>query len=235
MTEAVVEFKDVKKTYGHTKALRGVSFSLSAGSFLSIFGPNGAGKSTLLKVLSTMTKASSGEIFFSGIPLKELKDDFRKNFGVISHEPFLYENLTAFDNLVFYSRLYGVKNPEEVADKLLERVELKKRKFDKVRSFSRGMLQRLSIARALVHEPEIILLDEPYTGLDQHASMVLTNILKEQFDLKKTIIMVTHNLQRGYELATDIAIVKDGKFVMYEKKENVCEEKFEDIYIEAVS
>lgn len=235
MPEPIFRLDNVKKRYGHTEALKGVTFELAEGDFMSVFGPNGAGKSTLLKILSTLTKPSEGDIFFKGTPIKKMKDDFRRHFGVISHQPFLYENLSAFENLVFYGRLYGLKDVHARADFLLKRVELLARKHDRVRAFSRGMLQRLSIARALMHDPDIILLDEPYTGLDQHASLVLTGILKEQFSLKKTIVMVTHNLPRGYELASRIVVVKGGKFTLDSKKEEIPEKEFEEIYMQAVS
>lgn len=226
-----IKLDKVKKSYGHIDALRGVSLSLEKGDFLSIFGPNGAGKSTLLKILSAQTRPTKGKVYFAGIDLSNQPNDFRKTFGVISHLPFLYENLSAFDNLKFYGKLYGVDNIEVKVEDILKKVELLDRKNDYVRGYSRGMLQRLSIARALIHEPEIILLDEPYTGLDQHASYILTNILREQFKNKKTIIMVTHNLSRGYDLSSKIAIMKKGEIVMFEQKENIPEDEFEDIYI----
>ncbi|WP_022852273.1 heme ABC exporter ATP-binding protein CcmA [Limisalsivibrio acetivorans] len=234
MAEAIFELDKVKKRYGHTEALRGVSFTLARGEFLSVFGPNGAGKSTLLKLLSTLTKPTEGDILFEGTPLKKLKDDFRRHFGIISHQPYLYENLTARENLDFYGRLYGVKELSDRIAEILERVELSHRKHDRVRTFSRGMLQRLSIARALIHDPDIILLDEPYTGLDQHASMVLTGILREQFTRNKSIVMVTHNLPRGYELASRIAVMKSGRFTLMEDKNNIPEREFEDVYLRAV-
>lgn len=226
-----IKIDEVRKSYGHIDALRGVSFSLEKGDFLSIFGPNGAGKSTLLKILSAQTRPTKGKVYFAGVDLSNQPNNFRKTFGVISHLPFLYENLSAFDNLKFYGKLYGVDNIEVKVEDILKKVELLDRKNDYVRGYSRGMLQRLSIARALIHDPEIILLDEPYTGLDQHASYILTNILREQFKNNKTIIMVTHNLSRGYDLSTKIAIMKKGEIVMFEQKENIPEDEFEDIYI----
>lgn len=230
-SSSFIKIDKVRKSYGHIDALRGVSFSLEKGDFLSIFGPNGAGKSTLLKILSAQTRPTKGKVYFAGIDLSKQPNNFRKTFGVISHLPFLYENLSAFDNLKFYGKLYGVDNIEVKVEDILKKVELLDRKNDYVRGYSRGMLQRLSIARALIHDPEIILLDEPYTGLDQHASYILTNILREQFKNNKTIIMVTHNLSRGYDLSTKIAIMKKGEIVMFEQKENIPEDEFEDIYI----
>jgi heme exporter protein A len=230
-TECFIKVDNVKKSYGHINALSKVSFELNKGDFLSIFGPNGAGKSTLLKILSAQTRPSSGKVYFNGIDLSKQPDNFRKTFGVISHLPFLYENLSAIDNLKFYGKIYEISDLQDRVNEILKKVELVDRRNDFVRNYSRGMLQRLSIARALLHEPEIILLDEPYTGLDQHASYILTNILREQFENNKTIIMVTHNLSRGFDLGSKIAIMKKGKIVYCEAKENIPESEFEDIYI----
>ncbi|MBZ4643728.1 MAG: heme exporter protein [Deferribacteres bacterium] len=226
-----IKLDGVKKSYGHIDALKGVSFVLKKGDFLSVFGPNGAGKSTLLKILSAQTRPTKGKVYFNGIDLGKQPDEFRKTFGVISHLPFLYENLSAYDNLKFYAKIYGVQDIEVKVETILNKVELTGRKNDYVRGYSRGMLQRLSIARALIHDPDIILLDEPYTGLDQHASFILTNILKEQFKNNKTIIMVTHNLSRGFDLASKVAIMKKGELALFEEKERLPEAEFEDIYI----
>lgn len=233
-TEHFIKVDKVKKSYGHINALVEVSFTLNKGDFLTIFGPNGAGKSTLLKVLSAQTRPSSGKVYFNGIDLSKQPDNFRKTFGVISHLPFLYENLTAMDNLKFYGKIYGITDLQERVIEILKKVELIDRKSDFVRNYSRGMIQRLSIARALLHEPEIILLDEPYTGLDQHASYILTNILREQFENRKTIIMVTHNLSRGFDLGSKIAIMKKGEIAFFEAKENIPENELEDIYISVI-
>lgn len=234
-SDMFIKLQNVKKSYGNFNALTDVSFDLFKGDFLSIFGPNGAGKSTLLKILSAQTRHTKGKVLFDNVELNSKPNDFRKSFGVISHLPFLYENLTAEENLKFYGKIYSVKDINKRVDELLKKVELINRKKDLVRNYSRGMLQRLSIARALVHNPDIILLDEPYTGLDQHASYILTNILKEQFEDKKTIIMVTHNLSRGYDLASKIVIMKQGKIAFMEDKINIPEYEFEDIYLAKVS
>ncbi|MCX8084239.1 MAG: ABC transporter ATP-binding protein [Calditerrivibrio sp.] len=235
MNNNLLTVENLKKKYGENEALKGVSFSLQHGDFLSIFGPNGAGKSTLLKLLSAQSRATGGKIYYEGKEISELEDDFRSKFGVISHQPFLYENLSAYDNLRFYGRLYGVSNLPFRIKEILELVELYHRKDDLVRNFSRGMLQRLSIARALIHNPDIIFLDEPYTGLDQHASNILTKILKELFSNKKTIIMVTHNLSKGFSLSTKVAILKNGLIPFFKEKEEINEYEFEDIYISMVS
>jgi heme exporter protein A len=233
-TQPLVEFKKVNKKYGHIHALRDVSLSINKGEFISIFGPNGAGKSTFLKILCTMTSPSSGDIMYEGTHLKKLQDDFRSRFGVISHQPFLYSELTALENLRFYAKLYGVENIDSRIKFLLDKVELYKRRNDKVRGYSRGMLQRLSITRALLHDPDIVVLDEPYTGLDTHASSILTKILMELFGEEKTIVMVTHNMKQGYDAASRLAIIKGGKLVFDDMKSNISIEDFEHKYTEAV-
>lgn len=235
MPETLVEFKKVNKKYGHIHALRDVSVSLNKGEFVSVFGPNGAGKSTFLKLLCTMTPPTSGQILYENTPLSKLQDSFRSRFGVISHQPFLYSELTALENLRFYAKLYNVQNIDERIKVLLDKVELYKRRNDKVRGYSRGMLQRLSITRALLHDPEIVVLDEPYTGLDTHASDILTRILMELFDDHKTIVMVTHNMKQGYDAASRLAIIKGGKLVFNEQKANISVQEFDERYIEAVS
>jgi heme exporter protein A len=235
VNSSLITVDQLKKKYGENEALKGVSFSLAEGDFLSIFGPNGAGKSTLLKLLSAQTRPSGGKIYYGETEIKDLTDDFRTKFGVISHLPFLYDSLSAYDNLKFYAKLYGVENIDFRIKEILDIVELTHRKNDLVRNFSRGMLQRLSIGRALIHNPDIIFLDEPYTGLDQHASNILTRILKELFAHRKTILMVTHNLAKGYELSSKLAIIRSGEMVFFKDKDDVNDYEFEDIYISLVS
>lgn len=235
MSEPLIQFSNVNKKYGHIHAMRDVSVSFEKGEFISIFGPNGAGKSTFLKLLCTMTSPSSGDIMYEGTPLRKLKDDFRSRFGVISHQPFLYTELTAMENLRFYAKLYGVQNIDERIKELLNKVELYKRRNDKVRGYSRGMLQRLSITRALLHNPDIVVLDEPYTGLDTHASDILTKILMELFDANRTILMVTHNIKQGYDASSRLAIIRRGQLVFDQKKADISLGDFEHAYTEAVS
>lgn len=230
-TSNIVTLKNVFKIYGHVTALKNISFDINKGDFISIFGANGAGKSTLLKILSNQTRPTKGEIFYSSIPAKKLQDSYRKKFGVISHQPFVYENLSALENLIFYGNLYGVKKAEKRAIELLKRVDLYSRRNDLIRTFSRGMLQRVSIARALVHNPEMIFLDEPYTGLDSVASLSLTNILKEQLEGNKTILMVTHDLKIGLGLSSKVIILNKGQIVYSENRSNINEASFEKLYL----
>lgn len=228
----LISLKQAVKTYGYLQALKKVDLDIFQGKSVTIFGPNGAGKSTLLKVLSMQSRLSRGELLYKGISYKKLSDDFRKHFGIISHQLFLYGNLSAIENLKFYGSLYGIKNPEKKGEELLKQLNIYKQKDDLVRTFSRGMLQRVSIARALIHNPDIIFLDEPYTGLDSFAAEKLSDILKEQLTNNKTIIMVTHNIETGLSLADTVVIMNKGKIVYNQQKSSLDTISFQDIYLQ---
>lgn len=227
----LISLKQAMKIYGHLTALRKVDLDIFKGQSITIFGPNGAGKSTLLKILSMQSRLTSGSLLYNNIPYKKLNDDFRYNFGVISHQPFVYGGLSAMENLKFYGSLYNVSNVEEKASELLKQLDLYKRKDDLVRTFSRGMLQRISIARALIHSPEIIFLDEPYTGLDNHSAQTLSTILKEQLKNNKTIIMVTHEIETGLSFADTVIIMNKGKIVYNQQKSLLDKDKFQELYM----
>ena len=237
MTETqstVIAVTGLTKTFGNLYALRNLSFSLSKGEFLTIFGPNGAGKTTLIRILSTITKASSGEIKIADLSFEDDSEKIRRQIGVIAHQTFLYENLTAEENLRFYGKLYDVENLSKKIETILSEVGLELRKKDFVRTFSRGMQQRLAIARAMLHEPSILLLDEPYTGLDQHASGMLTNWLNRLRSSEQTILMVTHDLEQGMELADRIAILVEGQLVFNQEQRGVDVKKFRQTYYDLV-
>jgi len=230
----VIAVTGLTKTFGNLYALRNLSFSLNKGEFLTIFGPNGAGKTTLIRILSTITKASSGEIKIADLSFEDDSEKIRRQIGVIAHQTFLYENLTAEENLRFYGKLYDVENLSKKIETILSEVGLELRKKDFVRTFSRGMQQRLAIARALLHEPSILLLDEPYTGLDQHASGMLTNWLNRLRSSEQTILMVTHDLEQGMELADRIAILVEGQLVFNQEQRGVDVKKFRQTYYDLV-
>ena len=237
MTEpqsTVIAVSGLTKTFGNLYALRNLSFSLNKGEFLTIFGPNGAGKTTLIRILSTITKASSGEIKFADLSFEDDSEKIRRQIGVIAHQTFLYENLTAEENLRFYGKLYDVENLTQKIETILSQVGLELRKKDFVRTFSRGMQQRLAIARAMLHEPSILLLDEPYTGLDQHASGMLSNWLNRLRSSEQTIIMVTHDLEQGMELADRIAILVNGQLVFNQEQREINLKKFRQTYYDLV-
>jgi heme exporter protein A len=207
---AAVEVRDVSKEFDRRTVLSGITFSLDPGDFLLILGPNGAGKTTLLRILATLMAPTSGDALIDGYSLQNDPTEIRGRIGFISHSHLLYRDLTTYENLRFYGAMYGVKNLDARIDELLDRVELNHRRFDVVRGFSRGMFQRLSIARALLHDPDILFLDEPQTGLDPHAVDILEGLIGELAG-KRTFLMVTHNLERSLELGTKAMILKNGR------------------------
>ena len=233
MGDAAIQTVKLSKVFGTRKAVDRVTFELPRGAFLSIFGPNGAGKTTLLRVLSTLARPTSGKAEILGIDLKEEPDHVRDHIGLISHNSMLYPDLTAQENLMFAARLYGVENPEARVEELLEAVELKHRRLDVVRTFSRGMTQRLSIARALIHNPDVVFLDEPYSGLDPHAVEIFDHLI-EQVREGRTFVMVSHDLQKGYAMCSHALVLARGRIVAFDRKENLDFDEFSRIYRETV-
>jgi heme exporter protein A len=214
------------KSYGFYPVLRGIDLNVEQGQFLALLGPNGSGKSTLLRILSGLSRANGGKVTIGGWELPQEAAAIRRQLGVVSHLPLLYDSLTAEENLMFFARLYGL--PEETREdrvkEMLDTVGLRIRATDIVRTFSRGMLQRLAIARALLHDPPILLLDEPYTGLDQNASALLDELLRRVAGLDnggRTAVMTTHNLYKAQQLTTHVAILSKGKVGYYGETEGI--------------
>ena len=228
-----IETKKLTKVFGDRKALDKVSIEVPEGAFLSIFGPNGAGKTTLVRTLATLSRATSGTALVAGFDAKEEPDKVREHIGLISHNPMLYPDLTAMENLMFTAQLYGVVNAEERVRELLRAVELDHRRFDVVRTFSRGMTQRLSIARALMNDPDVVFLDEPYAGLDPHAVEIFDGLIEQLRD-GRTFIMVSHDLQKGFDVCTQALVLARGRVVSYAPKEDIDFEQFRQLYRETV-
>lgn len=195
----------VSKDFGRIIALRNVDLSVESGEFLSIIGRNGAGKTTLLNIISGTSKPSQGSVELFGTDPSDREN--KAKLAVISHEMFLYSNLTALENLEYYASIYAVEDPAKRILEVLEEVELTLRRFDLAATFSRGMLQRLTIARALLHKPSMLLLDEPFTGLDQHAISMLSTLLMKQKAVGKTILLTTHDLHIAAELSDRYVIL----------------------------
>ena len=228
-----IETKKLTKVFGDRKALDKVSIEVPEGAFLSIFGPNGAGKTTLVRTLATLSRATSGTALVAGFDAKEEPDKVREHIGLISHNPMLYPDLTAMENLMFTAQLYGVVNAEERVRELLCAVELDHRRFDVGRTFSRGMTQRLSIARALMNDPDVVFLDEPYAGLDPHAVEIFDGLIEQLRD-GRTFIMVSHDLQKGFDVCTHALVLARGRVVSYAPKEDIDIEQFRQLYRETV-
>ena len=229
VVEPAIKTKKLSKVFGNRRAVDNVSIEVPQGAFLSIFGPNGAGKTTLLRVLSTLSRATSGSATLMGVDLKEDPDKARDHIGLISHNSMLYPDLTAEQNLMIYARLYGVVDPEARVLELLEAVELKHRRLDVVRTFSRGMTQRLSIARALIHDPDVVFLDEPYSGLDPHAVEIFDGLIDQQRE-GRTFVMVSHDLQKGFAMYTHALVLAKGKVVAFDEKDAFDFDEFSTLY-----
>jgi heme exporter protein A len=228
-----VEVRELTRTFGVRKALDGIDFELPQGAFLSIFGPNGAGKTTLVKVLTTLTAPSKGTASILGLNVVEDAVELRSRIGLISHNPLLYPDLSAEENLQFFAEMYGVESPDARVRELLAAVELDHRRLDLVRTFSRGMLQRLSIARSLLHKPEVLFLDEPYSGLDPHAVDILDSLIA-QIREDHTFVMISHDLNKGLELCSHALILAKGKIVLDAPREQIDETEFKEVYSSTV-
>jgi heme exporter protein A len=232
--ENAIEVRHLRKAFGTLKAVDGLDFELKQGEFLTVFGPNGAGKTTLIKILSGLTQPSSGTARVAGFDVTEGHPEMRKEIGVISHSTALYADLTPLENLMFFARMHGLEQPEDKALKVIEEVGLSRRRNDRVRTFSRGMLQRLSIARAVLHDPAILFLDEPFTGLDLHATNVLKEHLQRLHDRRRTILMTTHDISCGLEMCDKVALQVQGKFAFLKNIADVDRDQFELMYFDAV-
>jgi heme exporter protein A len=199
---------------GH-RALDDVSFSIEPKSITALVGPNGAGKSTLLRVLATLTHPTNGDLrLFGASDTHTDPGARRKRIGYLSHKTFLYDHLTAVENLLFYARLYSLESPGNVVEKALREARLWDRRDEPIAGFSRGMQQRLALARALLHRPDLILLDEPYTGLDRVSSRDLEARLRRERQEGRTTVMVTHDLEQGLAAADRVLLLVDGRLAL---------------------
>lgn len=223
----------VSKSFGSDRALDGVSFEITRGSFLSIFGPNGAGKTTLLRILAMLSRPTSGSLELLGTDAGQDPDGARARLGLVSHESMVYGDLTARENLLLAARLYGVEDAQRRVDDLLESVELSHRSLDQARTFSRGMMQRLSIARALVHDPEIVFLDEPYSGLDPRAIEIFDALL-DSIRADRTFVMVSHDLRKGYDSCTHVLMLVRGRRALFSSKDEISFDDFSQQYRKVV-
>jgi heme exporter protein A len=260
----MIELRKLTKSFGSKYALRGVNLRVMPGESLVIFGPNGAGKSTLIRILSSLSRPTSGTVHIGGLDLATHADGIRRHLGVVSHAPLLYDSLTAEENLRFFAGLYGMSQPEPRITLLLAQVGLTTRRGDLVRTFSRGMVQRLAIARALLHDPQVLLLDEPDTGLDPQAAEMLHDLLVQVSRGEKetrghgdaetesggttgqrvtrphadtptpphgrTLVTVTHSLERGLAIADRVVILANGRLVFEADARGMTAADFRPLY-----
>jgi len=213
VSTAAITASGLSKKFGAVRAVDGVSFSVAAGECVALFGLNGAGKTTLLRLLTGSLRLTSGSFTIDGLDPHRDDLEIRSRIGLISHQSFLYDDLTARQNLEFFSRLYGVPAPGRRAAELLHDMALDSRADDAVGNFSRGMQQRVSLARALVHEPALLFLDEPFTGLDPQAARALRAMLERIRGQKRTILITTHDLARGLELSDRWMVLSRGRII----------------------
>lgn len=207
-----VQLLDVSRHFGRRRALSHISLTAGAGDILGLLGPNGAGKSTIIGALATLVAPTSGQVLFGGRPARALGNAVRRRLGLLAHELHLYPELSARQNLEFFAQLYGVP-PGPAVDAALDRAGLSERGQEEVQGFSRGMRQRLALERALLHAPRLVLLDEPFTGLDDHAVRLVADRLRQLAAAGAIVIIATHDLDLADGLVTRVALIRDGRLL----------------------
>lgn len=226
--EQGIRIEALTKTYGRFKALQHVDLSILDGEYVTIVGPNGAGKSTLLGVIAGLIRPTRGEVRIDG---QNIVQDWaaagRRKIGVLSYQAYLYDDLTIKENLTFFGQLYDVPQLNDAIETLLSRVGMSKRANSLVKTLSRGMRQRVALVRALLHDPAILLLDEPYTGLDQEAMAMLQKMLSLH---RRTVLLVTHDLGRGLEVADRLVIMAGGRIALDTPGKGLTPGAFEEMY-----
>ena len=227
-----LEVKGLKKSFGLKPVLRSIDLTLSGGERVALLGANGAGKTTLLRILVGLTKPGAGSACIDGLDIVQDAQQVRHLVGFVAHQPYLYDELTALENLYFFGKMYTVKNIQERASLLLDKVGLEKSARERVAVLSRGQVQRLSLARALLHSPHHLLLDEPDTGLDQKGRDLVEALLAEHTARGGTILFTTHQLERALQLSDSIIMLNKGRIVFQQKTVNLELDKIQRTYQE---
>jgi len=225
-----IEVRGLGKSFGERLALRGIDLQVSRGEHVVIFGPNGAGKTTLVKILSTLLKPSSGSVWLDGINIRDKPTQIRRQISLVSHQTFLYDDLTVYENLKFYGRMYDVADLERKISEVISWIQLESRRDDRVGTLSHGLQQRASIARAVLHNPSILLLDEPEVGLDPRASTVIRDLLSSINTGSRTVVMTTHNLEHGLDMGDRVIILDRGKIVYQAPRHELSKANFQQVY-----
>ena len=231
---ASIEVDGIDFSFGRTRVLRGLDLRVERGTAMVVFGPNGAGKTTLLKILAGLLRPDSGAVRIEGVELRQDPAGYRRLIGVISHQPYVYPQLTGRENLEFYGRLYGLPDPKAEARGMLEEMGLPESADRPASAYSRGMLQRLAIGRALLHRPSVLLLDEPFTGLDDEARSKLEALLGALRDGRRTVLMTSHDLDAGWQAADSLAVLVGGRVAMQTPAEGLDRAAFRSRYQAAV-
>lgn len=208
-----LEVQGLKKSFGFKPILRDVNLNADAGECVALLGANGAGKTTLLRILAALSSPTSGTVCLNGLDIERDAQQIRRIIGFVAHTPYLYDELTARENLLFFGKMYSVRDAKERTRQLLRRVGLEKRVNERVHTLSRGQVQRLSLARALLHSPQLLLLDEPDTGLDQEGNELLADILSEHVMQGGSVLFTTHQLEHALALSDTVLILSGGRIV----------------------
>ncbi|HXF62905.1 MAG TPA: heme ABC exporter ATP-binding protein CcmA [Caldilineaceae bacterium] len=229
----LIAAQNLYKRYGRKWVLRGVNLTVQEGQVVALLGANGAGKTTLLRIISGLAKPERGEVILGGVTFRRAGHELRRYIGLVTHAPLLYDNLTAEENLRFFARMYDLERPTERIEAVLRAVDLWTRRRDPVRTYSRGMVQRLAIGRAILHNPPVLLLDEPDTGLDQTSAQRLHDLIRQLGAANRAILLSTHNLDRAVEWADSISLLVGGTIVHQEATAQLSGATLRRLYADA--
>lgn len=229
-----LEIHGLKKSFGLKPILRGLDLNLHAGERMALLGANGAGKTTLLRILAGLTRPTDGRILIDGLNLVQQTREIRRKVGFVAHQPYLYDELSALENLIFFARMYALAQPQARAIELLQRVGLSKKVRERAGALSRGQAQRLALARALLHEPQLLLLDEPDTGLDQDGLALLAELLAEHHARGGTILFTTHDLEAALGRSDQIVMLNNGRVAYQQATVSLEQERIHEVYQEVV-
>ena len=225
-----VRLRGVTKSFGRTPVLRGIDLDVPTGQVLSLLGPNGSGKTTLINILATLARADAGQVHVGGMALEKNGSRIRREIGVVTHDPLLYDDLTARENLRFTCQMFGLDRIDERIERVAGLVGMTSRLDQRSGTMSHGMKKRFSIARSLLHDPSVLLMDEPDSGLDQEALALLDALITEGSNTRRTVIMATHNLDRAIALGDRVAILANGRVVYHESASDVDERSAREAY-----
>ena len=231
----MIQVHRLVKRFGSKAVLRSLNFEVREGEFVALIGPNGAGKTTFLRILACLARPTLGDVRIAGYPLPHQAAAVRRRLGFVSHQPLLYGDLTAEENLRFYGRMYDLPALERRIDEVLTTVGLASRRHDLVRTYSRGMQQRLAIGRAILHDPSILFFDEPHTGLDQEACDMLDRVLREVTGRGRTVVMTSHDLVRVEDLAARFDVLSHGVIAASVVKSDLAGSNLLDFYRRALA
>ena len=221
---------NIKKSFDNRQVLRGISLEVPEGAFISLAGGNGAGKTTLMKILAKLMKPDTGSIAVFGTDIWGDSDAARRHIGFLSHQILMYNELNALENLRFTARLFGLKDYHSRIESVLKKLHLFHRQYDPVKTYSRGMQQRLALARAILHDPDILLLDEPFSGLDESGIDIFTEYIESFRTNNKSAILVSHNVEIGYHLSDELYILHRGEIGFHGKKSDISYHEYHSEY-----